>query len=134
MPRRNAHRSEGDRPQFALEIIGKLIQEVKTYSGEGPAEAKQLRQLESGLRELRKLSITDALRKLVYDSRKDTVALSKDESDKLVGRLYEIRSELVHEGSVPTKGKNDGRQRVASGFEDLRTIVSDVLRFYIAKK
>jgi hypothetical protein len=126
-------KSEANRPQYSQQLIDKLIQVVELHPAQDSDEKRQREQLKQDLKEKRGLSITSAIRNLVYKSR-SKCGLSKEESDSLVGKLYGIRSKLVHEGAVKPKGGKDTRQQVSAGYEELRKIVSEVLNSCIDAK
>jgi len=123
-------RRDRKRPQRSQQIIDDLLKYLGTCSSAGNDEKREIRQLRNDLGQLRQRSIAAGICELAYTARpaNSRQATSRIESDKDIRQLYNIRSKLVHEGSVP-HDNGTPKEVLMRGFEKLRVVAQEVLRY-----
>ena len=92
----------------------------KTARGKAPFEVIAKR-----LDELRRISISEAFRNLIYES--GDTGLNRAESDKIAKEIYDIRSKLVHTGIVKAKGGILGELRIIAALAHLEKLTPTIL-------
>jgi hypothetical protein len=116
--------------------FGRELEEAsKSCSDE--RQINELNDIRNGLGNLKKISITKAVRELVYEALSPAnisllgeEPLTKNTSDKIVGEIYAIRSGLLHDGKIKSKTP---LERFSESMTLLEKITPEVLLFHLNK-
>lgn len=121
------------RPQFSQQIVSVMLKHLDTFSTSSDADRHEVAQLRNDLAQLRQRSISAGICELAYASRPadSRQPSSQPESDRNLREIYNIRSKLVHQGSVPFQEGGSPKEVLMRGLEKLRIVVQEVLRYRI---
>lgn len=126
-----------ERPEYSrrmIEQIGTQLQHLSAMSNDDDEIRKEWKDLREAVLRLKRNSIGAGVRDLVYSWRKDiqtedSSSISRQSSDTEVNDIYQIRSELIHEGRLREEDVLTQKERLTRAYERLRVIASGVLRW-----